>query len=97
MSQQSFQWRWVVAYPINGGSASCVPPAAPTVSVNETFTPEFSQYAISSQCFNGATAAGAITMLTGVATGVSGAPPAPATSIVPFNTALDWAGAAANT
>ena len=97
MSPQSYRWRYTLAYPINGAAVGCVPVTAPTVTLTDVLTPIYQNYTIYSVCGNGARASGTIGILVGATAQVSGGIPAPATSIVPFNTSKDWAGAAAQT
>lgn len=88
-SQNSFRWKWVMAYPINGGSVGCVPPSLSEV-VQSSFQAQFSTFDFTSQCGNGWHTSGQVNILTGFTSVWNFTPPTPTTTIVPFNAALDW-------
>jgi hypothetical protein len=92
ISPQSIRWRYVIAYPIDGASAGCVPPQQ-FFNVAPTFQAQYTNFAMSMWCGNGGTFSGSVSLLTGVTEAWTPiATPTPTTSVIPFDVAADWYG-----
>ena len=89
LTPQSFQWRWVLAYPINGAAACCVPPN-PIIQSKETFTPTTQKITFQAWCGNDWGGFGSATIVTGFTATWNPPTVTPTTSIVPFDISADW-------
>ena len=90
-SQNSYRWKYLLAYPINGASVGCVPPT-PNITEAGNLNPVFGGgFTISAHCGNGANWQGQVNILTGFTETWNPITISPATSIVPFSAEQDWA------
>ena len=89
MSPLSDRWRWVLAYPINGAAACCVPPN-PIVQVQEQITATTTNITFNAYCGNGWSSSGTATIITGYTATWNPPTITPTTSIVPFDISADW-------
>jgi hypothetical protein len=88
-SPSSFQWRWVMAYPINGASIGCIPATIP-ITQTATLTPIQATYNWTAWCGNGVTGSGSTSMIIGFTSIWNTSNVLPTTSIIPFDSTADW-------
>jgi hypothetical protein len=91
MSPSSSNWRWALAYPIDGASVGCVPSSAAPITSSGAYTPIYSSFSIGSGCGNLGSVSGQISIITGFTSTWNGVVPTPTTTIVPFDASADWA------
>lgn len=85
----SFRWKYILAYPINGSSVGCVPPQQ-FYDVPVSYSPDWGSW--SAWCGNGVFLGSGQILLGYSATWTPVPIPIPQTVVVPFDPAADWAG-----